>query len=340
MKGIQAPYYQALTVPDGNIIAKEGLPQLPMIVKLIAIPDCDNVNITITATNESNFNNYNVVPAPAFVDEKLADENNPGLAAENKTVYSTDSFYPGKYGEIIETGYVRGQKVARVAIYPVQFNPVRKTLKVCSDFSVTLSFINSKSAVNKETGIFRNMLNHTALNYSLNGISASSKNLDILQNTQVGKAVSNVSASGSVTRVNNVSLLIGADALPVDYLIITHSSLFNSASLTKLAEYRDNFNGFDVAIVQVDNTIYDAYSGRPHYQSIRDFISDVYLKGKANHTGDGHLGYIVLVGDAYTDPPDQQEMVPEPVRLITRNTSKEGITIMPVPAEIMMICRI
>jgi hypothetical protein len=302
--------YQGLSIPGADALTSAGYPQLPMIIKLIAIPDCDNVNILVIPSNELNLNNYNVAPAPEFINEKISDESHPLLAVENKSIYSADSFYPGKYAEIIETGYVRSQKVARVAIYPVQFNPVKKAIQVYSDFNITLNFINSKSPVNKETGIFRNMLNHAALNYEPNGLNASSKNLEILQNTKARKVVSSLSALGSITRINNTNQLTGTNALPVDYLIITHSSLYNSSSLTKLAGYRANYNGFDVAIVQVDSTVYDAYPGRPHYQSIRDFISDVYLKGISNHSGDGHLGYIVLVGDAYTDPPEQKEMVP------------------------------
>jgi hypothetical protein len=311
-KNYGADSYQAISIPGGDLINKEGSPQLPVVVKLIAIPDCDNVNISISASNELYMSNYNIIPAPGFSNE-LSDDGNQygsGNYLEKKSIYSEDSFYPGTNGEIIETGYVRGQKVARVALYPVQFNPVEKTLKIHTDFVVSLNFTNPKSDVNKEVGIFRNMLNYTALNYKPDGINASSKNLNLLQSSPIYNDVQKINNSGSVTRVNNVKLLADSNGIPVDYLVVTHSSLFNSPSLTRLAEYRAKNNGFDVAIVQVDDDIYNAYPGRPHYQSLRDFISDVYSKGRANHTGDGHLGYIVLVGDAYTDPPDQKEMVP------------------------------
>lgn len=311
-KNVGSASYQEIFIPDCGVTTSVGSPQLPIITKLIAIPDCDGVTISISPSNESCLSNYYIIPAPAYTDNKNrgGGQSQMKYFKENRSVYSNDSFYPGKYGEIIETGYVRSQKVARIAIYPVQFNPSKKTIRVCADLSITLNFINPKSPVNKELGIFRNIMHSAALNYEPGGISASSKKLNILQNNHLGKISSTSSISGSVTRVTNVNLLIGVNAIPVDYLIITHSSLFNSSSLTKLADYREINNGFDVAIVQVDSTIYNVYTGRPHYQSIRDFIADVYLRGKANHTGDGRLGYIVLVGDAYTAPPAQEEMVP------------------------------
>ncbi len=157
-------------------------------------------------------------------------------------------------------------------------------------------------------GIFGDLMHHTALNYqrnSLNIISTQPTN----SNNNLNKISSVKSFSGNVNRITNLSELIGDNALPVDYLIITHSSLFNSCALTKLAEHRRDYNGYDVAIVKVNNDIYDSYPASEHYISIRNFISDVYLHGKANHTDDGHLAYILLVGDAYLDD-NSTEMIP------------------------------
>ena len=165
--------------------------------------------------------------------------------------------------------------------------------------------------MNKELGIFRNMMHHAALNYELSGANASTKNV----NKAIGKSLAKVT-SGSVTRVTDLSTLVGTNAIPVDYLIITHSSLFNNSYLTTLANWRRDHNGYDVVICQVDasgsnNDIYDFEDTPGHikypststtrYVSIRNFVSDVYVNGRADHTGDGHLGYICLVGDALQD---------------------------------------
>jgi len=326
-KEIDDMAYQHLSIPDAELMTEEGLPQLPMIIKLIAIPDCDNVALSVTHSNKLEFENYNVIPAPGLEKKKspYGTEVTVEVFKENKSLYSSNVDFPGKYAEIIETGYVRGQKVAYVAIYPVQFNPAGKKLKVFTDFDINLSFANSSSPVNKELGIFRNMMHHAALNYELTGLSASSKGEDVFQNTTISKSSSISSVmSGSVTRVTNLNTLVGASAIPVDYLIITHSTLFNSSSLTTLANRRRDLNGYDVVICQVDasgsnNDIYDFEDTPGHikypststtrYVSIRNFIADVYINGRSNHTGDGHLGYILLVGDALRDD-NSTEMLP------------------------------
>ncbi len=295
----EAVIYRSLSIPDGELIIEEGSPQLPMISKLIAIPDCDDVSFSLSPSNKIEFTNYNILPAPKYQSKKWQDDSGESeeVFEENKTIYSANAFFPGKYGKI-EIGYVRDQKVARVTIYPVQFNDVSINVNVFTDFNINLSFINPKSPVNKELGIFRNMMHHVALNYEPSGISAETKLQGTENNNQLNKASSLNSVQGSVTRVTNLSTLVGINAIPVDYLIITHSSLFNSNSLTTLANRRMNFNGYDVAIVRVDPDIYNYKPGRPNYQSVRDFVADVYNDGRANHTGDGHLGYILLVGDA------------------------------------------
>lgn len=65
--------YQSLSIPDGELMIKEGSPQIPMMTKLIAIPDCDNVSISVTPSNQLNFANYNVLPAPRYDKRKLPD---------------------------------------------------------------------------------------------------------------------------------------------------------------------------------------------------------------------------------------------------------------------------
>ncbi len=319
----QKQTYQRLSIPYCDRTEEEGLPEVPVITQLIAVPDCDDVMLSVMPSGELEFSGYHVCPAPRYERREsiggsyIMEE----VFEENVSAYNTNSFYPQISGEIIETGYVREQKVVRVALYPVQFNPIRKELKVFTDFHVSLTFVNPVSPVNKELGIFRNMMHHTALNYELSGISASTRGVVSIHGNNVQKT--SMVTSGSVNRVTNLDLLVDPNPMPVDYLIITHSDLFNSSYLTQLANHRKDYNGFDVVICYVDengaNDIYHfedppgtiKYPSTPstRYISIRDFIADVYDNGKADHTYDGKLGYIVLVGDAYKDD-NSTEMVP------------------------------
>jgi hypothetical protein len=127
-KKVAETVYQHLSIPDAEVMTQEGLPQVPVITKLIAIPDCDDVTISVAYSNKIGFEKYNILPSPGFEKKRSPDGSEVSVEVfkENKSMYSSNTDFPGKYGEIIEIGYVRGQKVARVAIYPVQFNSSRK----------------------------------------------------------------------------------------------------------------------------------------------------------------------------------------------------------------------
>ncbi len=202
--------YQKVSIPHAETMTKQSLPQVPMITKLIAIPDCDDVSISVVYSNMLEFK-YSVLPMPRIEKKKRQDgsDSYSEVFEEDKSVYSSNADFPGKYGEILDIGYVRGQKVARVAIYPVQFNPVSKIVHAYTDFNISVSFTNPSSSVNKELGIFRNMMNHAALNYNLSGLSASSKLNEIIKYGQLSKSspISNIT-SGSVNRVTNLSTLV------------------------------------------------------------------------------------------------------------------------------------
>ena len=208
----------------------------------------------------------------------------------NQTAYSTNAFTPQLTVEIVEVGSIRSQRMAEVWIYPVQFNPVTGQLQVYTDIEITLSFINPTSGVSVNTGIFSNICQNVMLNYTEGGIGAS-----VNDRSQTPGTVSWVT-------VNNTSGQITAD-----YLIIAAPAFFNSqnADLLALAQHRANYNGFDVAIVNVAHVVSDEV-GYPYneinvnykYQKrLRNFIQSVYENGTANNTLDGKLGYVLLVGD-------------------------------------------
>jgi hypothetical protein len=53
--------FQGLLIPDAENTMEEGLPQLPVITKLIAIPDCDDVSIQVITSNPFEYPNYNIL---------------------------------------------------------------------------------------------------------------------------------------------------------------------------------------------------------------------------------------------------------------------------------------
>jgi len=159
--------YQRLAIPDQNRSTEVGFPEIPVISQLIAIPDCDQVNLRIIPTDSIEMENYYVYPVPQLVEKYSPD----GYScpeeefAINDSVYSVDRYFPNTFGKIAELGSIREQGVAKVEIYPVQFNPVANKLKIYTHVKVELDFISPKSAVVKDVGPFYKACRATILNY-------------------------------------------------------------------------------------------------------------------------------------------------------------------------------
>ena len=97
-----------------------------------------------------------------------------------------------------------------------------------------------------------------------------------------------IQTPGTVTYVNNPY----DSSVSADYLILTSDEFFNSNSLEDLAEHRASYNGFDVAVVSID----DIYGGN-NQNRIKNYIEFVMQSWDAPHMENNHLGYLLIVGD-------------------------------------------
>lgn len=152
-----------------------GFPEMPFVSFLVAIPECDGVNLNLSLMDSVSFSNYNIYPAPELVPDTIE---GGGIAlieqfAYNRNAYETDAMFPGYSGEVIDKGAIRAQNVIRVVLYPLQFNPVKDVLKVYSDFQITLTFNNPVGSLQKNVGFFNEVVGNSVINYQSNGLNAS-----------------------------------------------------------------------------------------------------------------------------------------------------------------------
>jgi len=62
--------FQRIEIPSGGALSETGDPELPYIRQLIAIPECEDVVLTLTINGQTSFSNYNIYPAPDFVESQ------------------------------------------------------------------------------------------------------------------------------------------------------------------------------------------------------------------------------------------------------------------------------
>lgn len=130
--------YQQVNISGCGSTTQVGKPQLPIISKFVPIPAGASVEAEVIESTFEEIEGYRIYPAqepiPAIEDAPV-----PPLMID-EAQYQRDEFYPNEILEIDTPVVMRGCSVVIVRIYPVQFNPVKGTLRIYSHFKVKVSF--------------------------------------------------------------------------------------------------------------------------------------------------------------------------------------------------------
>jgi len=253
--------YQRISLPNNGVWGINGYPELPAIVKMIAVPECDLITITYLVTDSIVLSNYTIFPMPISVEDTL----NKALIEQFfkiDSIYMVNKFFPEEDYKILSDGYMRNQRITQLAAYPIKYNPVTGQLIAYTEIEVSLSFQNAYENVNITNGLLSNITKSTLLNYNLYN--------DQLPPYPVG-------TPGSVSWITMTSP-DDANNIVADYLIITDDPFFSphSPALQQLANHRAYFNGFDVVIVSVDNILDPNLNFEPPPKSRRDsFVKQI-----------------------------------------------------------------
>jgi hypothetical protein len=146
--------YQNLKTEKGNFIElniagygssnRIGDPKLPMLRKLIeipigSVPYIKVVSYTVTYYKLSDYGISNqLIPS-----QPSAWKNPKRQVAEfqfNKTTYSANQFNSDELVTVDILGIMRGIRLARLNIAPIQYNPVTNTIRVYNDIEVEITF--------------------------------------------------------------------------------------------------------------------------------------------------------------------------------------------------------
>ena len=145
-KGEFSEIYIDGSFPYGEV----GSPSLPMITRMIAIPQGATPVVTVNGYSENEYalSDYDIktlsaqqAPVrkdidPTTVEYVVSD------AAYARDTYTTDEIASVEY-----LGTMRGIRIGKLTIRPVAYNAAAKTIKVCNDINVTVSFENADAGL-------------------------------------------------------------------------------------------------------------------------------------------------------------------------------------------------
>jgi len=124
-----------------TIMLEEGSPELFYLPTAIVIPDLGSAELEITTGDYTDYTGIEIVPSKGNILRTVDPETIPYSKGE---VYSQNAFFPGTLAQINETFIMRDVRGLSLFVYPVQYNPVTKTLRIYSEITVTVNYTETK----------------------------------------------------------------------------------------------------------------------------------------------------------------------------------------------------
>ena len=127
--------FTSISFAGATLTIDVGRPSLPVYRQLIGIPLDASPHVTVIDSRLEVRQTERIIPAQA-----------PGLASTQPTLaidrdfYKRDRPHPNKLVEVTPLGLIRGQRVARLQIQPIQYNPARSQLKIYQELLIRIDF--------------------------------------------------------------------------------------------------------------------------------------------------------------------------------------------------------
>ncbi len=232
--------YEKVFLAKMDITDRAGDPQLPVDKKYILLPfDAVVDSVKASSYTQEYIDGYHdIYPAQKqVVLSRMAEKT--AFTQPNKSVYESHDQYPGKIFEYKSSGYMNGNHIAEILIYPLQYVPAKKGLEFYSSIELTIYFHNDPK---KETpGKTLSANGQTIYDHSVRDLTG------ITPTSFLGK---------------------DAGSAPLEYLIVTKPPF--DTVFQRLADWK-TAKGISGAVRSVD-WITANYPGRDTQEKIRNYL--------------------------------------------------------------------
>ena len=142
-----------------------GYPELPIKSALVQVPASGKIAVQVIATSYTTRSAYNIYPVPRLL---LQDGQRVSQFVKEKTIYSRSQFFPDVLARIDRRGIIRGNSVARISVYPFQWNPVTRELRHYTRVRLRVVFEKKLAACaysRDEDSVYQSILKKNIINY-------------------------------------------------------------------------------------------------------------------------------------------------------------------------------
>jgi hypothetical protein len=270
-------YYMKLDVPGAGTTQEPGKPELPVVTKVIEVPEGADVSVTILNRETVTLSGYRIFPFQLTYDSTEED-----IFQKNSDLYSKDAFYPEREVLIGSEMKMRGHSLVPVTINPFRYNPHTGELSILSYFQAIIEYSSDGSrnvSPNKVSPLFDNLVANTVINSPPSRSTSESELSNISRYTDSG------SSSGA------------------EYLIITDDNFYDPSDpddspVQIFAEHKIE-KGLTVKIVTLSEI-----GSSPSSDDIRSYIQNAYNNWTQPPV------YLLLIGDGGQIPVSEVNGIP------------------------------
>ncbi|MDL2296555.1 C25 family cysteine peptidase [Bacteroidales bacterium OttesenSCG-928-B11] len=257
-------YFSKIEIPNFHKSNQVGAPEIPVLVKMIEIPLCENAVLKVTPGNfeivDAEFYGINY---PLFPVQKSYAKSHTGPFdfQKDKAIYNSNQFYGNDLVTMEIEGILRNTRLATLHFSPIQYNPVTNQLKIYRSAKVEIVYEN----VDVPATLEMKTLHGNGLFYGA-----------------ASQVINPLTTKATRSPVNSV---------PIKYLIVAHA-MFRNTFDDFIAWKKEK--GFLVEVAYTDDENVGTSSS-----DIQRFIKSKYTSAKAE---DPAPSYVLLMGDIQQIP--------------------------------------
>ena len=166
--------YSRIVIGEESNLLIEGIPDIPNICRSIVIPDTAKMKIDVVDKNYEVFENVLISPSKGNLLRSVNPNDVPYVFGD---VYFEDVWFPSEIAGLRDPYIIRDFRGQVVEIYPIQYNPAKKQMRVYSNIEVeiypegtdTINCINRNSWPEKVDYDYKEIYNHHFINFAKQG---------------------------------------------------------------------------------------------------------------------------------------------------------------------------
>ncbi|MCK5265700.1 MAG: hypothetical protein KAR03_08840, partial [Candidatus Thorarchaeota archaeon] len=270
--------FNILNVPSCGHASEIGKPAVPLVTRYLEVPYDVNITVRVLYDVNETLTGYYVIPAQT---QRVDSENAtiPDFEYDN-TTYFADTFYPENIatvdgGSLSDGIVVRGHRIVALTLYPVQFNPVQRQVRVFSKIEVRLDYSRPAQVEavpsRLQSDTFSDFCKGLILNYEYN------------PGFQLMKATGN-----QYPESNGYTSTLAQARLQAEYLIIVNDTFYND--VLPLADWKEK-KGLITKVVKTSEIDLTTPT-TPTANQVASYIQTAY------DTWNPAPSYVLLVGDS------------------------------------------